>query len=377
LRRRVEGAACLALILAACATSKPTSPPTPTPTPTPAPTQPGGPSVPPASSTPLSFKALPGWRDEDHVAALAAFASTCGVSLDPAMSEACRRARALPSPDAKSARAFFEDAFVLAPEPELGVLTAYFAPEYEARSAPEGEFTAPLRGRPADLVVLDSQTVVRRSGGATGSYPDRAAIEAQAPGQVQAWMRPEELFFLQVQGSGVLTFPDGRRLKAGVAATNGRNYVAIGKPMREQGLLAADDTSADSIRNWLAAHRGPEADAVMRLNPRYVFFNLVPDNGRPPFGAAGVPLPAGRAVAVDRSLHAMGELLWIDGSKPVLAGAPPFYRRLAVALDVGGAIKGAARADLYLGQGAAAGSEAGRVRHELRLYRLVPRTADR
>ena len=373
MRRRVEGAACLALILAACATSKPVS----TPGSTPAPTQPGRPPVPPATSTPSSFKTLPGWGDEDHVAALAAFASTCGVSLDAAMSEACRRARALPTPDAKSARAFFEEAFVLAPETEVGMLTAYFAPEYEARPAPEGEFTAPLRGRPADLAVLDAQSVVRRSGGATGPYPDRAAIEAQAPVQAQAWMRPEELFFLQVQGSGVLSFPDGRRLKAGVAATNGRTYVAIGTPMREQGLLAADDTSADSIRNWLAAHRGPEADAVMRLNPRYVFFNLVPDNGRPPFGAAGVPLPAGRAVAVDRSQHAMGELLWIDGSKPVLAGAPPFYRRLAVALDVGGAIKGAARADLYLGQGATAGSEAGRVRHELRLFRLVPRAADR
>jgi membrane-bound lytic murein transglycosylase A len=90
-------------------------------------------------------------------------------------------------------------------------------------------------------------------------------------------------------------------------------------------------------------------------------------------GAARVPLPAGRAVAVDRATHAMGDLLWIDGSKPMLAGARPSYRRLAMALDIGGAIKGQARADLYLGQGAAAGAEAGRVRHELRLYRLTPR----
>jgi membrane-bound lytic murein transglycosylase A len=45
-----------------------------------------------------------------------------------------------------------------------------------------------------------------------------------------------------------------------------------------------------------------------------------------------------------------------------------------VALDTGGAIKGQARADLYLGRGAAAGLEAGRVRHALTLYRLVPRS---
>jgi membrane-bound lytic murein transglycosylase A len=111
----------------------------------------------------------------------------------------------------------------------------------------------------------------------------------------------------------------------------------------------------------------------MRLNPRYVFFRLAPDDGRPPVGSANAPLPAGRAVAVDPLFHPMGELLWIDGEAPLLAGAFPTYRRLVTALDTGGAIKGEVRADLYLGQGAAAGAEAGRVRHALRLWRLVPR----
>jgi membrane-bound lytic murein transglycosylase A len=69
----------------------------------------------------------------------------------------------------------------------------------------------------------------------------------------------------------------------------------------------------------------------------------------------------------------MGELLWIDASSPMLQGAFPDYRRIAMALDTGGAIKGEVRADLYLGVGAAAGAEAGRVRHTLRLYRLVPK----
>jgi membrane-bound lytic murein transglycosylase A len=73
----------------------------------------------------------------------------------------------------------------------------------------------------------------------------------------------------------------------------------------------------------------------------------------------------------------MGELIWIDASSPMLAGAFPDYRRIAMALDTGGAIKGEVRADLYLGVGAAAGSEAGRVRHTLRFYRLVPREAAR
>jgi membrane-bound lytic murein transglycosylase A len=111
----------------------------------------------------------------------------------------------------------------------------------------------------------------------------------------------------------------------------------------------------------------------MQLNPRYVFFSLAPDDGREPVGAAGVPLPAGRAIAVDPTRHAMGELFWLDAAAPTLAGAFPAYRRLALALDTGGAIKGPVRADLYMGLGPDAGAEAGRVRHVLRMYRLVPR----
>jgi membrane-bound lytic murein transglycosylase A len=204
-------------------------------------------------------------------------------------------------------------------------------------------------------------------------YPDRAAIEAAPAVAALAWMRPEDLFFLQIQGSGVLTFEDGQRLKALYAANNGRPFVGIANAMRDQGLLARENTSGDAIRSWLAAHRGPEADEIMRLNPRYAFFRLAPDAGKQPAGAAGIPLPPGRAVAVDTLYHAMGELLWIDADAPILAGAFPSYRRLVTALDVGGAIKGKVRADLYVGLGPAAGAEAGRVRHTLRMFRLVPK----
>ncbi len=75
---------------------------------------------------------------------------------------------------------------------------------------------------------------------------------------------------------------------------------------------------------------------------------------------------------MDVSAHDLGEFLWIDATSPTLTGAFPAYRRLAVALDTGGAIKGESRADLYVGMGPAAGLEAGRIRHVLRLYRMVP-----
>jgi membrane-bound lytic murein transglycosylase A len=201
---------------------------------------------------------------------------------------------------------------------------------------------------------------------------DRATIDHTPAEGCVAWMRPEDLFYLQIQGSGVLRFPDGRRVKATYAADNGKPFVAIARPMVNQGLLGGAGASGDNIRAWLAAHRGPQAQAIMWLNPRYVFFNLTPDDGREPPGAAGIPLPAGRAIAVDPSRHAYGEMFWIDASAPTLAGAAKTYRRAVMALDTGAAIRGEVRADLYIGSGTAAGTEAGRVRHTLRMTKLVP-----
>ena len=360
----------VSLLLNACATA----PHGPAPYPEPYRQPPPRPAA--VSPKPERFADLPGWAAEDHVAAFDAFRATCQAARDPAMAIVCRRAMSVDLLDEPHARAFFEDNFRPQALPGDGVLTAYFAPEYPARSKPDAEFSASVRARPADLVLggPDGKTVMRKApDGSLGPYPDRAAIETLGSGQPLAWMRPEELFFLQIQGSGVLTFADGRRLKALYAANNGQPFVGVANPMRDRGLLAPDNTSGEAIRAWLADHRGPDADAIMRLNPRYAFFRLAPDDGLPPIGAAGLPLPAGRAIAVDLTRHGLGELYWIDGAAPMLAGAFPTYRRLVTALDTGGAIKGDIRADLYLGQGPAAGAEAGRVRHALRLHRLVPR----
>ena len=298
------------------------------------------------------------------------------------MVRVCGLARDTMIRDEASARAFLEANFRPEPVGDEGLLTAYFAPQYEARMSRSGEFTAPVRGLPADLVVLDlgafepafvGKKITGHVEGPTfAPYPDRAEIEAVPTDRPLAWMRPEELFFLQIQGSGVLALPDGRKVRAVFAGTNGKPFVGIANAMRDKGLLPDNNTSGEAIRTWLADHRGPEADAIMQLNPRYVFFRTVPDDGKEPAGAAGVALTPGRAIAVDPSRHAYGGLYWLDAAAPKLAGAFPTYRRLAVALDTGGAIKGDVRADLYMGTGSAAGAEAGRVRHALRLYRLAP-----
>lgn len=371
MRAGVVAAVLAALSVAACATPSEHGPLPPGYSPPPPASRPQPPPEPPRR---LELSQLPGWAAEDHDAAFEAWRANCAAVRDRAVADLCWRARSAGPIARGDGRAFLERAFQAERVGQEGVLTAYFAPVYEARRRPDAEFSAPVRGKPADLVVADGGIVLRvLPDGSAEPYPDRAAIEATPADRPLAWMRPEELFFLQVQGSGVLTFEDGKRMKALYAAHNGRTFAGVANPMRDRGLLARDNTGGDAIRNWLAAHRGPEADEIMRLNPRYAFFRLAPDDGKPPVGAANVPLPAGRAVAIDPAFHSYGELLWVDAEAPLLAGAFPAYRRLATALDTGGAIKGEVRADLYLGEGAAAGAEAGRVRHTLRLYRLVPR----
>jgi membrane-bound lytic murein transglycosylase A len=296
--------------------------------------------------------ALPGWEGEDHAAAYAVVRRACAESRRLATSRACADAEAHDRLSERAAKAFLERHFRAEPVAAEGLLTAYFAPTYEARDRRDHEFSAPVRPAPTD----------------PGATPDRAGIDRWPTGDALAWMRPEDLFFLQVQGSGTLVFPDGERRRAVFAGSNGLPFIAIARPMIAEGLIAP--SQAGQLHAWLADHRGRDADAAMALDPRYVFFRLVPDDGGEPRGAADAPLIPGRSLAIDTASHPFFELLWIDAGDP--RGGRPGYRRLAIAHDIGGAIKGPARADLYIGRGSRAGDEAASVRNPLRLHRIVP-----
>jgi membrane-bound lytic murein transglycosylase A len=308
----------------------------------------------------MPLQELPGWAAEDHAAALALVRRVCSEAPRSAGEAACAAAAAAGPLDEAAARRFLETRYRAEVLPGEGVLTAYYSPTYEARRSPEGDFTAPVRPGPP-------------STGSPG--PTREAIEASPAPDALAWMRPEDLFFLQIQGGGTLTLADRTAFRAAYAGSNGRPFTAMAGPMVEKGLMAPGEASASAIHVWLARHRGAEAAALMRLNERYIFFRLAPDNGADPIGAAGAALIAGRSLAVDPARHRFFDLLWIDADRPALVGARPSYRRLTAAMDQGAAIVGEVRADLYLGRGSAAGAEAGSVRHALRLYRIVPAEA--
>jgi membrane-bound lytic murein transglycosylase A len=115
-----------------------------------------------------------------------------------------------------------------------------------------------------------------------------------------------------------------------------------------------------------------QATEVMNQNPSFVFFrevdDLRPDQGPP--GALGVPLTPGRSVAVDRAYIPLGAPVFIVTTDP-LNGAP--LQRLMLAQDLGGAIRGPVRADIFFGWGKDAEDSAGRMRQPGTEYLLLPR----
>ncbi len=182
-----------------------------------------------------------------------------------------------------------------------------------------------------------------------------------------AWLEdPVEAFFLQVQGSGRVRLPDGRVLRLGYAGKNGHPYASVGRMLIELGALGVGEATADAVRGWLRRHP-EEGRAVMRANASFVFFrelDLPPELG--PLGVLGRPVTPLRSLAVDPAHVPLGAPVWIetDGAERL--------RRLMVAQDLGGAIKGAQRADIYVGTGAEAGQRAGRIRDGGRMVVLLP-----
>lgn len=380
----------------------------------------------------VGFDALPGWRRDDQPAALDAFLRSCAAltgETEPsasantlmlsagadAWSAPCAAAADFASitfSDAASrqsaARSFFEFQFtpfqvVLSRKPipggpavglhplteEKGLFTGYFEPVYPASRWKTAVYSAPLRRRPADLVSVDlglfrddlagERVAGRVEGGRLLPYAERAEIEAVPPKETDepiAWLRPNDLFFLQIQGSGVLRLPGGEMLHVGYDGQNGRPYTAIGRVLVERGDMTLDDVSMQSIRTWLESASPEDAQAVREENASYVFFRPLTDLPEPdlgPFGAEKVQLTPGRSLAVDLRYHLLGAPMWValdsdDDSAPGL-------ERLFIAQDTGGAVKGALRGDIFWGSGDKAGEIAGSMRAEGRLYVLVPNAA--
>jgi len=334
----------------------------------------------------VSFADMPGWKDSNPTAALAAFRRSCvkiaalppeapmayaGTARD--WQKACRDAAG-----ASDARGFFENQFTpYEVDNGDGLVTGYYEPLLNGSVTRHGVYRVPVYGVPDDLVMIDlglfrpewkgARIAGRVEGHYLKPYATRAEIDTYPPrtAPVLFWGDdPVSVFFLHIQGSGRVRLDDGRMLRVTYAGQNGYPYTPIGRTLIAQGALERADVSMQSIRAWLTAHPGA-ARRVMESDASFIFFKQEPVGDRTlgPAGSEGVALTPRGSVAADPTIHPFGVPMFIAGEG---------LADLFVAQDTGGAIRGPARADIFFGFGPAADEAAGKMKAHARFFVLVP-----
>ena len=371
-----------AILLSSCAAFEPTS------------------SKPVLKLNPVSFSEIEGWQGDRQSESLAAFSKSCArmmkmpANKDLGVVGTARDWQAvcgqIPSVVTdESVRQFYEMNFTpyLASDKGAadGLFTGYYEASLNGSLVRGGKYQTPLRARPSDLVMvnlgdfrpeLKGQRIAGRvnSVGQLKPYEDRTAIETgtlpKDMDKALFWVDSAvDAFFLQIQGSGVVTLSDGTTQRIGYDGQNGHPYTAIGKELIARGALTKDNVSMQTIREWLAAHPDDAVD-VMRRNKSYVFFKKLDTDA--PVGGEGVPLTSERSMAVDHSVWPYGLPMFVSAAPPEEGAGP--IKRLMIAQDTGGAIIGVVRGDIFWGYGARAAHNAGVMKSRGQLWVLLPKS---
>ncbi len=371
------------MVLASCVPKQQRPEPPAPPPPPAAETPPPAPAKPPTAALlgVSAGPALPALGEAEAARALEAFRISCpslvkrtdssGLTRPEDWQAACAAAAAVPSP-----AAFFAEHFELVQVGDgAAFVTGYFEPEIAGSRTRQPGYEVPVYRKPPDLVEVDAATAEaagtprrgRLENGVIVPYFERSEIEAGAladRGLEIAWAADEiDFFFLQIQGSGRLRLPDGGVMRIGYAGQNGREYVGIGKLMKDRGLLGPGQTTMQGIVAWLRANP-EEGRAIMRENKSYIFFQEL--TGAGPLGALGLPVTGRATVATDPKYVPMGAPVLLQLDRTEANG-------LWIAQDTGGAIKGSNRFDTFWGAGAEAARIAGGMQGRGRAWVLVPK----
>ena len=395
------GAAVVVAMIAGCATppekkvanveplscppvAKPVCPP-PTPVPPPAPEVRG-------KLVPAAWSDLSGWGRDALAPSLQAFVRSCSVlEKREAWSNACVQARSLGTASERDIAAFFQSSFdpwhvLNGDDSDTGLVTGYYEPLLHGSRTPSARYRYPLYGVPPDLLVIDLSEVYpdlknkrlrgRLEGRRVVPYFARADIDREPSatrGSELVWVDDAvDAFFLHIQGSGQVQLEDGTRMRVGYADQNGYPFKSLGRALIDNGEIAPERASMQGIKAWARANPQKVQD-YLNANPSYVFFRELAPDLPGPIGALGVPLTGERSIAVDARVVPLGAPVWLATTWP---NTTEPLERLMVAQDTGGAIAGGVRADFFWGFGDAAGSQAGKMRQQGRMWLLWPKGAE-
>lgn len=245
-------------------------------------------------------------------------------------------------------------------DPDWGdvLVTGYYQPRIGGSRRPNAIHRRALYRLPADRTA---PTLTRAEIDSEGKLAGRN-LEL-------CYVDPIDAFFLQIQGSGVVELDDGTELSLAFAGKNGRAYTGIGKYVWD--VIPKELLTAQRLIDHLRSLPEAEQQELLNKNESYVFFEPSSTHART---ALGVPATAERTIAIDRAVYPLGALAVLRFPRPANSGdSSRMVERYVLSQDVGSAIKGAGRVDLFYGQGAQAGSVAGRTRAQGRLFFLAPK----
>lgn len=344
-----------------------------------------------------SFSDLKGWNEEEIGSFNSALHGVCSVIVKKTQKmveseyfgyssdvykEHCKKMAFLSGKDLK---AYIERHFVpyavLADGSAEGKFTSYYEAELKASFERGGEYQYPIYGKPNDLVEINlrdfdsslpNQRLVGRvrNGKLIKYYTRKEVDDGKLDAPVILWGNdPVDIYIMQIQGAAVATLPDGQQIRVGYADNNGHRFRGIGSILLEKGLIKSGDASMPKIKQWLKSN-GESAKKNMLLNDRYIFHKIVDAEG--PIGAMGLPLIAGRSIAVDKNYIPLGSMMWLETAGPDKED----INKLVMAEDVGSAIKGGVRGDYFWGYGEEALNCAGRMNSKGRYFVLLPKNAE-
>lgn len=332
---------------------------------------------------------IDGFNQDNLTQSWSAWLQGCTALINkPAWKAACTAVNAFKSPTSTQINAYYKKYFTPymatnADGTDTGLITGYYEPLLNGSRKKSAQTPYPLYSQPSDLVSVELADIYpdlkfkRVRGKLVGNkllpYYTRAEIEADPSplqGSELVWIDDIiDVFFLQIQGSGLVQLDNGERVHVGYADQNGYTYNSIGRLLVERGELTLDQASMQGIKNW-ARNNLDKLRELLNSNPSYVFFRELPANFPGPLGALGVPIIAKNAVAVDPKYVPLGAPLFISTTQP--NSAIPL-KRLMMAQDTGGAIKGGVRADFFWGSGNEAGKQAGAMKQKGKIWVLLPK----
>lgn len=335
------------------------------------------------------WRDVEGWNEDDFTAAWGAWLQSCKpLEKKDLWRAACEASARLARPTSAGIRALLQEHFTpyrLKNEDgsDSGLITGYYQPILKGSRSRSELYRYPLYKRPDDMVAVELGEAYpdlafrrlrgRLLGGKLAPYYSRGEIELkQSPlaGYELLWVDDIiDLFFLQIQGSGLIQLDSGESVHVGYADQNGHRYESIGRVLIQKGELNADQASMQGIKTWARNNLDKLRD-LLNSNPSYVFFRELPAGLSGPLGALGVPLAAQRSIAVDPRYIPVGAPVFLSTTQP---NSSEPMRRLMLAQDTGGAIKGGVRADFYWGAGYEAGRQAGAMKQQGRMWVLMPK----